>query len=538
MFLLAACGGEQEGQNEQEEVATNEVTSQENVSNDLNYRTNIDQDYLDKFEEIDSTIENEIENNTYTIESPYVSLDPYGNAPLTAVVAFETENPTRAEVTIEGRTEETTITHNFEEMNTDHRLPILGLYPGEINQVQIDLYDDSDNLVEATEVAIETEALPEDFWSLDLAVESNKELMEPGLTFLMPSAGNLFAVDSLGEVRYYIEPWMFNTFHQLENGNLVMAMRGKEEAPNNRLVEMNLLGKPEQVISVEVDNYDKNNIFHHDLIELPNKNWLVLLHDGSEYIEDEMTEIDSETGEIVDRMNFKEVFSPSFYENYTGPSSKRGDWLHQNAVTLTDDEESVLVSARNQDMVMKLSYPEMETEWVLAADENWPEETNIKDYLLEPVGETMKFPTGQHAVEEMPDQDGNPDTMDIMLFDNNWSVTRGNENVSTDYSRSVQYRINETEGTVEEIWSYGEERGEDFFSKIVGDADLQPETDNVLMTSGRIEEEDVDDPESRIVEVTKEEEEVVFELVVSRFADHHNNRSQIYRAERTSLYPE
>jgi len=251
-----------------------------------------------------------------------------------------------------------------------------------------------------------------------------------------------------------------------------------------------------------------------------------------------MTEIDSETGEIVDRMNFKEVFSPSFYENYTGPSSERGDWLHQNAVTLTNDEESVLVSARNQDMVMKLSYPEMETEWVLAADENWPEGANIRDYLLEPVGETTKFPTGQHAVEEMPDQDGDPDTMDIMLFDNNWRVTRGNENVSTDYSRSVQYRINETEGTVEEIWSYGEERGEDFFSKIVGDADLQPETDNVLMTSGRIEEEDVDDPESRIVEVTKEEEEVVFELVVSRFAEHHNNRSQIYRAERTSLYPE
>ncbi|WP_212680070.1 aryl-sulfate sulfotransferase N-terminal domain-containing protein, partial [Salmonella enterica] len=73
------------------------------------------------------TIENEIEENTYTIDSPYISLDPYGNAPLTEVTAFETENPTRAEVTIASRTEETTITHDFGEMTTDHTLPILGL---------------------------------------------------------------------------------------------------------------------------------------------------------------------------------------------------------------------------------------------------------------------------------------------------------------------------------------------------------------------------------------------------------------------------
>jgi len=542
-FVLAACGGEQEANNnspnESEETAeVKDADSQETTNDDLNYQTTIDQEYLNEFEDIDNDMKEEIENHTYTVDSPYVSLDPYGTAPLTALVAFETENPTRAVLTIEGKTEETTMTHDFEEMNTSHQLPVLGLYPGETNQVQVSLFDSNDNLIRTKEIAIETEPLPENFWSLDLAVQSNEQAMEEGLTFLIPSAGNLFAVDSLGDVRYYIKPWMSNTFNKLDNGNIQMALSKGRGVPYNQLVEMNRLGKPEQAVLLEIDHFDRTDLFHHDVIELPNDNWLAPIHDGSgDYIEDEMVEMNNESGEIVDHMNFKDVFSAPFYENYEGPYSEEGDWFHQNSVEMTRDEESILVSSRHQDMVMKLSYPDMETEWVLAADENWPEQTNIRDYLLEPVNDSVKFPTAQHAVEELPDQDDDPDTMDIMLFDNNKRITRGNEETSEEYSRAVQYRVNEVEGTVEEIDSYGEERGTSFYSSVVGDADFQPDTENVLITSGRIENEGGDNPESRIVEVAGDDKEVVFELVVSRFADRHGDRSQVYRAERFPLYP-
>jgi len=541
--VLVACESEQEANNNspndpEETAKVKDTDSQETTTDDLNYQTTIDQEYLNEFEDIDNDMKEEIENHTYTVDSPYVSLNPYGTAPLTALVAFETENPTRAVLTIEGKTEETTITHDFEEMKTSHQLPVLGLYPGETNQIQVSLFDSNDNLIRTKEIAIETEPLPENFWSLDLAVQSNEQAMEEGLTFLIPSAGNLFAVDSLGDVRYYIKPWMSNTFNKLDNGNIQMALSKGRGVPYNQLVEMNRLGKTEQAVLLEIAHFDRTDLFHHDVIELPDENWLAPIHDGSgDYIEDEMVEIDNETGEIVDHMNFKDVFSAPFYENYEGPYSEEGDWLHQNSVEMTRDEESILVSSRHQDLVMKLSYPDMETEWVLAADENWPEQTNIRDYLLEPMNDSVKFPTAQHAVEELPDQDNDPETMDIMLFDNNKRITRGNEETSGEYSRAVQYRVNEVEGTVEEMDSYGEERGTNFYSSVVGDADFQPDTENVLITSGRIENEGGDNPESRIVEVTNDEEEVVFELVVSRFADRHGDRSQVYRAERFPLYP-
>ena len=55
--------------------------------------------------------------------------------------------------------------------------------------------------------------------------------------------------------------------------------------------------------------------------------------------------------------------------------------------------------------------------------------------------------------------------MDILLFDN------GNERPEL-YSRMVQYRIHTRERTVEQIWQYGKERGEELFSQFTGSANL------------------------------------------------------------------
>lgn len=171
------------------------------------------------------------------------------------------------------------------------------------------------------------------------------------------------------------------------------------------------------------------------------------------------------------------------YEEYEGNQAEYGDWMHVNAVWIIEEEDAILLSARQQDVIIKLSYPKGEIEWLLSSPEDWPAE--LEKYLLEPIGEDFKFQTGQHAVEEIPDQDGNEVTRDIMLFDNNRVFSRGDEDLSTQFSRAVQYRINEEEKNVEEIWSYGEERGEEFYSHIVSDADYLPESETVLIHSGR-----------------------------------------------------
>lgn len=105
-----------------------------------------------------------------------------------------------------------------------------------------------------------------------------------------------------------------------------------------------------------------------------------------------------------------------------------------------------------------------------------------REKLLTPIGDNFQYPYNQHAVEVLPDYDNNPDTIDILLFDNGTSRNymnryNGNngevsyENELPLYSRLVHYRINEKAMTVEQIWSYGENRPE-LFSETRGDSDL------------------------------------------------------------------
>jgi len=531
-LLLVACT-ETETQQDNE-ISQTETEENAPSTSPENYQTQVDETYLETMDEIHNELVQTIDNDTHTLAEPFVEVNPYDTAPLTALVAFETEEATQAEIVIHGKTPETTITQIFDDFTTQHVLPVLGLYAGVENTVEVNLYDEERTKINSTSLPITTDPQPDNFWELELAVESNVEAMEPGLTFLAPSRGNLFAVDTLGDVRYVVEPWMANTFTQLDNGNMILALRKEDGGNYNQLVEMNRLGKVEQAILLDIENYDRVNYFHHDMIEAPDGNWLVAIHDGSgEHIEDEMALLNRETGEILNNLNYRDFFPSEFYTDYTGPVDDLGDWFHQNSIWLTRDDESTIVSSRHQDATIKFSYPENEFEWILAAHDGWPEE--FEEYLLEPIGD-VKFPGAQHAAIELPDQDNNPDTMDVLLFDNNRVITRGNEAIEDQFSRGVQYRINEEEYTVEEVWSYGEERGVDFFSRIVGDADYLPVTENILLTSGRIEV-DEDNPESRIVEVDPtNDNDVVYEIIVSRFADEDGDRRQIYRAERLPLY--
>src|SRR5699024_12531777 len=123
--------------------------------------------------------------------------------------------------------------------------------------------------------------------------------------------------------------------------------------------------------------------------------------------------------------------------------------------------------------------------WILAEDEEWPEEYD--EYLLEPIND-VKFPAGQHAMKilDRPEDQENEHIKNVLLFDNNTIITRGNEEVNEDYSRAVIYEVNEKDMTVEEVWSYGEERGEDLFSDIVGSSEYLYETAHILIPSGHI----------------------------------------------------
>ncbi|SFD66164.1 arylsulfate sulfotransferase [Lentibacillus persicus] len=481
---------------------------------------------------LEAAYQEEYNKGSHSLDNPFVKLDPYGTAPLTALVMFETDAPARTTVTVEGKDKQADIQRTYDNDQTTHTIPVLGLYPGYENTVTIETTTESGETSKHT-FTIETEPLPDDFLTNETPV-SHPENMEEGLTFVIPSTRYAYGVDHNADVRWYSTLWNSHVFKRLDNGHILYATKEKGQDQYNEMLEMDMLGKVYESYLIQLEDYPDTNVVHHGMIELPNGNFLATVHDtSSPYIEDEMIEIDRETGETVRDFSFRDLFPEDFYEDYGNVFSDDGDWFHQNAVWYVEKDDSILVSSRHQDLIMKLSYPEGEINWILADHEKWPDAYD--EYLLEPKSEDFKFPAGPHAPMTMPDFDNNQATNDYLLFDNNVVITRGKDPLSGDFSQAVQYRINPDEMTVEQIWQFGKQRGEDFYSRIVGDADYLNRTGNRLVTSGYIDADE--GMNSRIVEVTNSQPaDVVFELVVSGFEK--ESHRQAYRAERMPLYPE
>lgn len=493
--------------------------------------TSSETDLIEEQEKLEKKWQQEYMDGSHTFDNPMVIQDPYGEAPLTALTKFRTENPSRITVTVASRNGAEDITHTYSAFNQEHEVPVLGLYPDTDNEVTIEAEDHKGNVQEQS-VSIETEDTPAFAHDREV-IKSSPQEMESGLTFLTPGKSKVYGVDEQGDIRWYSSRTGGFVFKRLSNGNLLLGASQSEDNRNEYLFETDMLGRIQQQYKVNLPNYEDTNVIHHDAIELPNNNLLVTVHDNSNsYEEDTMVEIDRDTGGTVETLDLKNIFPSEAYEEYSGPNESDGDWMHLNAIWYDKENKSILISSRHQSAVLSLTYPDMDINWILGDPEGWS--ADMAEKVLEPANGNLKYPGAQHAPMILPDQDDNPDTKDVLLFDNNRAVTRGDESVSQNFSQGIQYRINEQEGTVETAWDYGKERGKDFFSNVVGDADYMYETENRLLTSGY--QKVADGYRATVVETAGTTDEVVYELELSGIRK--GDGRVVYRAERLPLYPE
>ena len=426
---------------------------------------------IEKQENVDKEILLELGSNAYDFYDPLIIVDPYGVSPLTALVIFTSDEPLKISVHIAGKTELANVDFVFDEFNREHMIPIYGLYPGESNNVEINAMR-ADGIYHNNTLIIKTDPLPAELDKniiiTDL-VQHDKYQEGLNFTFWQKSA-----FDVNGEYR-----WFLNQFNLLEatvynNGNIILA-EGAYLQGNLILYEINQLGK---ILRVYYSPYGA----HHDITLMNNGNLLVTGSYG-ETIEDFIYEINIENGEIENTLDLKEILQRTRLEGFPSqngyPDITTVDWFHQNSIVF--DNGSIIISGRHQSSVVKLSWPEGKIEWILSDHIGW--NPMFEKYLLSPIGYGFEWSYGQHAPVILPDFDNNPDTIDILLFDNgNGRITfdkelyraiLNNEIVAPEqYSRMVHYRINEKTNTVQQIWEFGKELGERYYSNWRGDAHL------------------------------------------------------------------
>ncbi len=465
-------------------------------------------------------LEKEFVSKGYTIDKPNIIVNPYEISPLTALVIFETEEEVAPTVTIVGKDEHTTFTHEFES-NTVHYLPIYGLYAGEANEVIIEFGDTKKN------ITIETEALPDDF-ILPTSVKADKSSLGNELYFFSPSSsGYTSAYDINGDVRWYLTINALWEINRLDNGHLMVSTERLVNSPYymTGLYEMDLLGKIYKEISLEGG-------YHHDYFEMPNGNLLVASDDFyNDYgtVEDYIVEVDINNGEIIKTWDLKDILNmdDGKSENWVDY-----DWFHNNSVWYDEATNSITLSGRHQDAVINIDYNTGELNWIIGDSTNWSEE--YQKYFFTPVGDDFEWQWSQHAAMITPEGY-------VFILDNGNNKSKNKEEyvpAEDSYTRGVMYKIDTDNMTIEQIWEYGKERGSEFYSPYISDVDYLDKGHYIVHSGGIVYVDGVNSNQpagiggaDKLVSDTVEliDDEVVFEIVLPT-----NN----YRVEKMSLYVE
>ncbi len=465
---------------------------------------------------------------TYTIENPYVKLNPYLNAPLTAIVMFETEKAAFAKVTVKGKEAAGDIM--YRPVTDAHKmvLPVYGLYAGYANTVVIEL-----STGESKTLTIETEEAPAKL-KKPILMETTAEYMQDNMMFVSPTSPAFTAAyDYAGEARWYTTMNLAFDIKRVRNGRLLIGTDRLVAPPYHTtgLYEMGMIGKVYKEFRIPGG-------YHHDQFEMEDGNLLILtqiLPRGT--VEDVCVLVDRNTGEILKTWDHQEVL-PVYPVGGSG-SQDAHDWFHNNAVWYDKKTNSLSFSGRHQDIIINRDFETGKLNWIIGDPEGWPEE--MQKYFFKPVGDgDFDWQYEQHACMVLPNGD-------VMCFDNGHWRSKIKENylpAEENFSRGVIYRIDTEKMEIEQVWQYGKERGAEFFSTYICNCEYYGEG-HYLVHSGGIGKlngkylnrpgasltQEIEDGTAELISITVEIKDDVKMYEMQLPANY-------YRAEKMHLYDE
>ncbi len=410
----------------------------------------------------------ELRAGDYSVEKPLVVKNPYIINPLAAVICFNTDEETTAEITVKGKASPGNLSYTFAAAK-EHVLPIYGLYDDYVNTVIIKLGDGK-----TSEVKIEVEELnvnkaqycrttPEYFGKDFMLISTTTPLIESAKTV---------GFDYAGDLRWCITNLQSWDIKKLANGRLLYTSHRTVQKPyyTAGIMEMDFCGKIYK-------EYRLPGGYHHDAVELENGNILAASdNDFNDSVEDFVVEIDRATGAILKSWDLQKILPRG--EGKAGDWNHH-DWFHNNSVWYDKPTHSITMSGRHMDAVINFDYDSGALNWIIGDPEGWPEEWQ-KYFFKNVTKGDFDWQYEQHAARILPNGD-------VFLFDNGTYRSK-NEAARVDpeqnFSRGVIYRINTDKMEIEQVWQYGKERGAEFYSPYICNVDYYSEGHYMVHSGG------------------------------------------------------
>lgn len=501
------------------------------------------------------------------------SFTPSTNAPLAGVLSVGTDVDSFVSVSVNDGT--STWQRDFFDFGTKHSETLLGFKLSRTNQITVTVRDQNRNTLTAGQpVSFVTGPLPS-FMPNIFLVTNNPAQMEPGYTLfrvanLTTGGACVTILDYSGQVVWFAESSLIGgrvgpvptptDVHQLPNGNLFFP-----ETSESGFGESDMLGNAKMPWSA-APNYLIDS--HEDL--LTDHGTILYLSVGKEVIANfpssatdpsaptapanvsygRVVEISATNSALLNEWSLINMLDPVRidYLCFLLPSLFGIDPEHANAIIDSTSDNSIIVSMRNQDSVVKFSRSG-QIKWILGPHENWSPE--FQPYLLTPVGTPFEWNYGQHAPVLTPQgtllffDDGNcraePFAPPVPDQDN--------------YSRAAEFSVDEANMEVSQVWEFtgtnfsGGAENDRLYCGLVGNATQLPQTGNVLVTFGDVSYENGARPSAfsanaamvRLKEVTHDANPtVVFDVEMFDPTNTATNYAgyQVYRSYRIpDLYP-
>ncbi len=403
----------------------------------------------------------------WTLENPYIKVNPYIIAPLTALVHFKTAQEESVKICVKGKNNATDFNFSFPKAK-EHFIPVYGLYGGQATDVVLTLSNGSSKTLSiTTDKVAENVAKP-------VSIKTTKEYLGENIMFVTPSSpASTAAYDANGDVRWYVTLNFAFDMKRVKNGRILIGSHRLMFVPyhTSGVIEMGMIGK-------FYKEFRMPGGYHHDQFEMEDGNILALTQDPPRgTVEDMCVLIDRKTGDILKKWDYQQILP----QNVAGSGSQdEHDWFHNNAVWYDKKTNSLTLSGRHQDAIINIDYDTSKLNWIIGDPEGWPED--MQKYFFKPVGDVANFDWQyeQHACMVLPDGD-------IMAFDNgHWRAKVKEKYVPAkdNFSRGVRYRIDTKKMEIEQIWQYGKERGAEFYSTYICNVEYYGEGHYMVHSGG------------------------------------------------------
>ena len=436
---------------------------------------------------------------TWTATTPLAVLNPFGTASNELYLYFQTDVATKVSYTIHVEDEDIpdytayAADASGQEYNRTHEFQIIGLVPGETNQVTMTISGSWGNARQIVSFTVEMPETRSGYATkLEVTDGSSDAAQAGGLFAMMRVNGYLgygFFYDNDGILRYEMVLEGYGLDRMLFDGNEIITC-----VSSSKLARINGLGQVTRVYDLE--GYE----LHHDIGFGADGEVLALAEEvDGETVEDRVLSIDLESGAVSEILDFTQVMQGYF--DMTRPvtptddffwQAGEWDWIHLNSLQYMPEDDSLIVSSRETSTIIKVTgiHSAPAVDW-LAGDSRFWADTPYADLCLTQEGDFVPQ-YGQHCVELLAQEGDGVYT--LVIYNNNyWSLnTRDDfemevaDTVGTDLygdgsetSQVYIYRIDENARTFELADSFDVP-----YSSIVSDGVHCDNSDNWVVNSG------------------------------------------------------